>query len=369
MSEVDFKIINNRAFVEFKGDFINFDNTLDLYKALEVNAIDKLVIIGQDIKKWDSSLLLILFKLTKIAKDKNINIEINNMPSGLIKMSDLALFVPKHINKETLSAKETLLEKIGTIGLNIWQSFILGFNFIIESMQALILFMRGKSSARRTDFLFSLEECGPKAISITALISFMVGLILAFVGAIQLKTFGAEVYVASLVTIGMIRIMGAIMVGIIIAGRTGASFAATIGTMQVNEETDALKTMGIELSEFLIAPRMFALIISMPFLTMWADFFGILGGAFVGITSLDIPAVEYWRYTFEAWSMKNFWVGIFHGFIYGFIISLCGCYYGINCSRNADGVGVATTKAVVSSIVWIIVATGIITYIFERLGI
>jgi phospholipid/cholesterol/gamma-HCH transport system permease protein len=222
---------------------------------------------------------------------------------------------------------------------------------------------------RRVDFLFALEECGPQAIGIVSLISFMVGLILAFVGAIQLKTFGAQIYVASLVTIAMIRIMGAIMCGIIMAGRTGASFAATLGTMQVNEETDALKTMGIPLSDFLVLPRMAALVLVMPLLTMWSDFMGIFGGAAVGIFVLDIPASEYLKYSVQAWSATNFWVGMFHGFIFGFIIALCGCYEGLNCDRNAGGVGQATTRAVVSAIVWMIVATGLITLIFERLGI
>ena len=159
------------------------------------------------------------------------------------------------------------------------------------------------------------------------------------------------------------------VVGVIMAGRTGASFAATLGTMQVNEEIDALKTMGIPVADFLILPRLAALVLVMPLLTMLADFMGMLGGGFVGILLLDIPAGEYWKYSWEAWDMINFWVGVFHGFVFGFIIALCGCYYDVNSGRNADGVGVATTRAVVSSIVWMIVATGVITAFFERLGI
>lgn len=355
--------------IYLKGDFTTFDDTEDLYHQIQSIKINKIIINGKNIEKWDSSLLLLLFNIKKISANKNILLQMEKIPSGLIKMLDLALFVPAHIEKDVFQKKESFLEKFGNMGLNLWYIFLKGFNFTVTSLEALLLFLKRKSSARKIDFMFIFEDCAPNAMPIVALISFMVGLILAFVGAIQLKTFGAQVYVASLVTIGMIRIMGAIMVGIIMSGRTGASFAATIGTMQTNEEIDALKTMGIEWSDFLVAPRMIALIVAMPFLTMWADFFGILGGAFVGITALDIPATEYWRYTFEAWSMKNFWVGIFHGFIFGFIISVCGCYYGINASRNADGVGVATTKAMVASIIWLIVATGIITFICERLGI
>ena len=197
----------------------------------------------------------------------------------------------------------------------------------------------------------------------------MVGLILAFVGAVQLKLFGAQIYVASLVTIGMTRIMGAIMIGVIMAGRTGASYAATIGTMQVNEEVDALKTMGIPVSDFLVLPRVLALMITMPFLTIMADFMGIFGGGAVSILMLDIAPQEYWRLSMEALNMANFLVGIFHGFVFGIVIALCGCYYGVFCGRNADSVGVATTKAVVSAIVWMILMTGVITLTCEVMGI
>ena len=222
---------------------------------------------------------------------------------------------------------------------------------------------------RRIDLWFALEDAGPKAIGIVSLISFMVGLILAFVGAIQLKSFGAQIYVASLVSIGMTRIMGAIMTGIIMAGRTGASYAATIGTMQVNEELDALKTMGVSRTDFLVLPRILALTLTMPLLTMLSDFMGILGGATVGVFMLDISPQEYWKYSVDAFNLTNFFVGLFHGLVFGWVIALCGCYYGIHAGRNADSVGIATTKAVVSAIVWMIVMTGIITWICEVIGI
>jgi len=201
------------------------------------------------------------------------------------------------------------------------------------------------------------------------LISFLIGLILAFVGVVQLQNFGAQVYVASLVTIGMCRIMGAIMVGIIIAGRTGASYAATLGAMQVNEELDALATMGISRIDFLVLPRVLALLLSMPILTIVADFFGILGGGFVGIVIMQIPASEYWRYAINAFSLNNFLIGIFHSVCFGFIIALCGCYSGLTCNRSANGVGQAATSAVVNAIVWMIVVTGIITVICQELKI
>jgi phospholipid/cholesterol/gamma-HCH transport system permease protein len=197
----------------------------------------------------------------------------------------------------------------------------------------------------------------------------MVGLILAFVGALQLKTFGAQIYVASLVTIGMTRIMGAIMTGIIMAGRTGSSYAASIGTMQVNEELDALKTMGVSRTDFLVLPRTNALLLSMPILVLISDIMGILGGCFVCVLFWQIPLSEYIKYTISSFDLTNFLVGIFHGLVFAVVIALCGCYFGLTCGRNADSVGRATTNAVVYAIVWMIVMTGLITLACEGLGI
>lgn len=368
LSELDYKIEGDKLTLVLNGEFQQFNDAESLYQTVRTGKFRTIEIDGRQVTQWDSSLLLILFEVHNIAQSRKIAVNYTQIPEGLKRMLMLALAVTPH-KTPPVHAQTGFLDNLGQWGIDLYQIFMKGWRFTLLNIGALLRFIRGKTVTRREDFLFALEDCGPRAVGIVALISFMVGLILAFVGAIQLKTFGAQIYVASLVTIGMTRIMGAIMVGVIMAGRTGASFAATLGTMQVNEEIDALKTMGIPPADFLVLPRLSALVLTMPFLTMLADFMGMFGGGFVGVMLLDIPAGEYWRYSWEAWSMTNFWVGIFHGFVFGFIIALCGCYYGINSGRNADGVGIATTKAVVSGIVWMIIATGIITVIFERLGI
>ena len=219
------------------------------------------------------------------------------------------------------------------------------------------------------DWWLAFEAVGPRAVLIVSLISFLIGLILAFVGAAQLKLFGAQIYVASLVAIASIRIMGAMMTGVIMAGRTGAAYAATIGAMAANEELDAMRVMGIGRSDFLVMPRLAAMVVCMPILTLLADVMAILGGAAVGVLMFRIPMQEYMAYTMDALGWQNFFVGIFHGVVYGIIIALCGCYYGIYSGRDAGSVGAAATRAVVSSVVWMVVATGFITFIFEVLGI
>ncbi len=353
------------------GDFVRYDNPQErdaLYQMVYNKGIKRIRIDGQHIGEWDSSLAVVLFELKKTAQRRGLLFLSDSVPAGLNSLLDLALAVDRN-PPEKNDKKEGFLEWLGDTGIQITRAVRKGMQFIGLSFVSIGRMLVGRAIMRRVDFWREMDNCGPKALLIVSLISFMVGLILAFVGAIQLKTFGAQIFVASLVTIGMIRIMGAIMVGIIMAGRTGASYAATIGTMQVNEELDALKTMGIPSTDFLVLPRIVTLVIAMPLLVMLADFAGMAGGAFVGVFMLDIPPEEYWKYAWEAFGLTNFLVGIFHGIVFGFVISLCGCYYGIYCGRNADSVGVATTKAVVSGIIWMIVLTGLITLMCEVIGI
>lgn len=356
--------------LSLSGDYIGYDNEAqknELFNAITPQ-ISEIIIDTYDLKKWDSSFVVILYKIAQLAKQKKIKITYRHLPHELKRLLVLALTIdikPTQKNNKTLS----FLEGLGTWGIQIYQSIKKGFGFIGQTFSSVGRFITGQAIMRKVDFLFALQDCGWKAIPIISLISFMVGLILAFVGAVQLKLFGAQIYVASLVSVGMTRIMGAIMIGIIMAGRTGASYAATIGTMQVNEEIDALKTMGIPTTDFLVLPRFLALVLTMPFLTMWADFMGMIGGGFVSILMLDIVPQEYIRYSINAFNSDNFLVGIFHGLVFGCVIALCGCYYGIHCGRDANSVGIATTKSVVSAIVWMIVMTGIITLACEVIGV
>lgn len=361
---------NNILHIELHGDFVGYSNNKqsDLIKRIERNRYN-IFIDGAELKEWDSTLLVILFQIIKISKRKNIEVDITTLPTGIKRLLKLAFYVSRQDNKYLTDTDKDVAIIIGKYIYNSYKSFRKGLKFVLEVFQSCLRLLKGKAIFRKVDFLSALADCGYTAVPIMSLISFMVGLILAFVGAIQLQMFGAEIYVASLVAIGMIRIMGPVMAGILMAGRTGANYTATIGTMQVNEEIDALKTMGIPVIDFLILPRMLALILMMPILTMFADIFGIIGGASVGITILDITAHEYWRRTIEILSIKNYLIGIFHGFIYGWVVSLCGCYYGINCAKNADSVGKSTTRSVVSSIVWIIITTGIMTFVCQLIGI
>ena len=301
-------------------------------------------------------------------QQSGLNFNFQHLPQAVQDLLTLAL---KSINTPPSNETKTVpvLERIGRSGYKNYLTVKKSLDFIHQTFASLFRFIIGQAIYRKKDFWFIFADCSYQAICITALVSFLVGLILAFVGAIQLRTFGAGIYVASMVSIGMTRIMAAIMVGIIMAGRTGSSYAATLGTMQVNEEIDALKTLGIKITDYLVAPRLVALVLTIPFLTLLADILGILGGAVVGVGFLDLSSSSYFDYSIKALNLTNILVGLLHSLIYGIIISICGCYEGLTAGRDADAVGKATTHAVVTALVWMIVATGILTVILEVIGL
>jgi len=217
------------------------------------------------------------------------------------------------------------------------------------------------------DLLVAIHDCGPRALGIVSLISFLIGLILGFVGAVQLQQFGASLFVANLVAVAMTREIGCIMTAIVMAGRTGAAFAAQLGTMTTNQEIDALSTMGISPMEFLVLPRMLALILMMPLLTIYADLVGILGGAVVGVAMLGLGPTEYYEQTRDAVSLTSFFIGVGKSVVFGILVALVGCLRGMQSGRSAAAVGLAATSAVVTSIVLIILVDGIFAVILNVL--
>ena len=233
----------------------------------------------------------------------------------------------------------------------------------------MVRLLRGRATFPRTEFAVILQEVGAQALPIVSLISLLVGLILAFMGAVQLRQFGAEIYVADLVGIGMARDMGPIMAGIIMAGRTGAAFAAELGTMMVNEEIDALETMGVDPTEYLVLPRMLALMATMPLLALYAIVLGIVGGLLVSVSALDVGLRAYLLETQHALDYSDVAGGLIKASVYGAIVALAACLRGMQSGRSAAAVGEATTSAVVTGIVFIIVACGVLTAVYDVLGI
>jgi phospholipid/cholesterol/gamma-HCH transport system permease protein len=323
----------------------------------------------RELSDWDSGLLSFLTKIINQCSAKNITVNQEGLPEGVRKLIDLAFAVPEREGARKETAREARLSRIGASTIAAGQAAINTLNFIGDAFLAFLKFFVGKARYQRSELMLIIQQCGAQALPIVSLISLLVGLILAFIGAVQLMMFGAQIFVADLVAIAMTRVMGAVMVGVIMAGRTGAAFAAQIGTMQVNEEIDALQTLGISPMEFLVLPRMLALILMMPLLCIYADLMGILGGFIVGVAMLDISSTQYINQTIKALNLYHFSIGIVHALVFGVLVALAGCLRGIQCGRSASAVGQATTSAVVTSIVAIVVATAVITVVCNLLGI
>jgi len=342
--------------------------TADVEKALEsARGIRRISFDTKDLGAWDSGLLTSLIKIFETCSRAKIEVVKEGLPEGVRRLISLATAVPERKGARKEAKKEAFLSMVGGEAVAFYRSLLEILDFLGEASLAFSRLLRGKASFRRSDLWLLLQECGGQALPIVSLITLLVGLILAFVGAIQLKLFGAQVYVADIVAIAMVRVMGAIMTGIIMAGRTGAAFAAQIGTMQVNEEIDALETMGISPVDFLVLPRMIALIIMMPLLCLYADLMGILGGLIVGVGMLGINPIEYLNRTQETLTLTTLCIGLFHSAVFGVLVALAGCLRGMQCGRSASDVGYAATSAVVTGIISIIVATAIITFMCEVL--
>jgi phospholipid/cholesterol/gamma-HCH transport system permease protein len=318
---------------------------------------------------WDSSLLAFLGRVTDLCQRHGIAADRAGLPAGLRRLLELAEAVPEKKDARAGAAAGSFLARVGTRALGALAAGREMLAFLGEVTRALGRCVRGRARFRAADLFLVIQQCGAEALPIVTLISFLVGLILAFVGAIQLEQFGAQIYVANLVGLAMVREMGAMMTAIIMAGRTGAAFAAQLGTMRVTQEIDALATMGIPPMEFLVLPRVLALSLMLPLLCVYADVLGMVGGLVVGAGMLDLSATQYVLQTTKAMTLVDCATGVFKSAVFGVLVALSGCLRGMQCASSASAVGDAATSAVVTAIVCIIVTDGLFAVVFDVLGI
>ena len=318
---------------------------------------------------WDSGLVAFLVGIRDLAKTHRFTLDAESLPEGARRLLKLASAVPERQGARRSDKRADFLTLVGNECLTIWRSAGEMLDFLGQALLSFGRLLLGRARFRRTDLLDVIFECGAAALPIVSLISFLDGLILAFVGAVQLQQFGAQIYVANLVGIATAREMGALMTAIIMSGRTGAAFAAQLGTMQVNEEIDALRTLGLSSMEFLVLPRMIALIVMMPLLCVYADLMGIVGGGLVGATMLDLSLAQYVNQTLHGIELSDFALGIVKSSVFGVLVAVAGCLRGIQCGRSASAVGLAATSAVVTGIVFIIATDCVFAVVTGALGI
>jgi phospholipid/cholesterol/gamma-HCH transport system permease protein len=332
-------------------------------------AVRHIGIDAQGLADWDTGLLIFLADLRKLCAQGKIRLKSKGLPPGVVNLLELAAAVPEKKDARKAEGRVTFLTHLGDQTVDFFRSFSDMLEFVGEATVAFLKMLRGKAQYRRSDLGLILESCSGQALPIVTLISFLVGMILAFIGAMQLQMFGAQIYVANLVGIAMVRLMAAIMTGIVMAGRTGGAFAAQLGTMQVNQEIDALRSLGISPMEFLVLPRMLALALMMPLLALYANVMGVLGGMVVAVSMPGISLIQYYNQTVGSLNLWHLGIGLFSSIVFGVIVALSGCMRGMQCGRSASAVGDAATSAVVTAIVGIIVATAIITLITNALGV
>lgn len=340
-----------------------------LIEQIETNNAQQLVFACRQLQSWDSGLMTFLIELIDSCNRMQIAVDRSALPDGVKRLLDLAYAVPERKGARRTELGQPVLAVIGNLTLEMHRNWNDLLKFIGNIFYALLNLLRGRARLRFSDLLYQIESAGPSALAIITLISVLVGMILAFVGAVQLRLFGAEIFIANLVGLGMAREMGAMMTAIIMAGRTGAAYAAQLGTMQVNEEIDALTTMGIAPVEFLVLPRLLALCITMPLLCVYSNFMGILGGAIVSASLFDVSFYQYYQQIQSFVPLRHFAIGLTKALVFGVLVATAGCFRGLQCGRSASAVGYAATSAVVTSLVLIIVADAVITVICQIIGV
>ncbi|MEM1221818.1 MAG: ABC transporter permease [Verrucomicrobiota bacterium] len=371
-ASIDFQIEGKSAVLVLSGTWIvgvPRPSPVDASARIKsISGVEKLSFDLRAISDWDSILLVFLRKCYDAAVEQGITVSTSDLPEGIRNLLTLSLAVPEQKSAE-MDSENDWFTRVGLQTLRICGGLDDFFVFLGQFVIDCGAFVVGRARIKLRDFLHLLHETGGRALPIVALLNGLTGLIIAFIGVIQLQKFAADLYVADLVGLATTRELAAVITGVIMAGRTGAAFAAQIGSMQVNEEVDALQTFGVSPMQFLVLPRVYALLLMMPLLCVFANLFSMLGGYVVAVSIADISGIQYMNQLKEAVSLSDFFLGIFKSCVFGLIVAMAGCYRGLNCGRDAASVGQAATSAVVTAITWIVIADAIFAVIFQIIGI
>ncbi|MFV0476451.1 MAG: MlaE family ABC transporter permease [Parahaliea sp.] len=358
-------------FVRLHGDWLqgqtapSFDS---LSQQLDTFQPQQISITVEALGQWDSLLMAFLLRCQRYCDEHNIHLDNTHLPPTICKLLHVASTVPYH--ERPVSQSPGLWQRLNPIaaGRQAIGDICASLAFLGDFSIAMLRLLAGRSTTRFSDFRHFCYQAGPDAFPIVTLTSVLVGMILAYLGAAQLQMFGAEIYVADLVVIGMWREMAVLMVAVVMAGRTGAAYAAQLGTMQTNEEIDAITTMGISPMEFLVLPRTLALVLTLPLLTLYADVLGVIGGGLVA-GGMGINMLQFLSQVESAMSLSHLAVGLFKSLVFALLIATAGCRSGIYSGRGSEAVGSAATNAVVTALVYLIVADAAINIACQNLGI
>lgn len=321
-----------------------------------------------ELDAWDSSLLVLVERVLDRCRRRGVPADTEGLPAGLRRLLALSQSAPG-ARPPPPAAPPASIARVGARALDRGAALVQLLAFLGELAYSLIRFVSRRARVRTQDLVAEIQAAGASSLGIVAVVSFLLGMILAFVGGVTLRPFGASVYVANVVTVAMVRELGPVMTAIVMAGRTGSAYAAHIGTMKVTQEVDALTTMALPPIDFLVLPRVLALSLMMPLLVVYADVVAISGGALVAVATGGSTAIEFGRQAQGAIALTTFFIGAFKSVVFGVIVAVSGCVQGLRASKSAAAVGDAATGAVVASIVWIIAADGLFAVVLNVLKI
>jgi phospholipid/cholesterol/gamma-HCH transport system permease protein len=319
------------------------------------------------LERWDSSLVRFVYEVQGWCREAKASCDTAALPE----MARRLVGQMEQAQEKRLPADHSrnFLSTVGLAAIDVRHQIREFASFVGECTLSVVGLIKRPGRFRWRDCFYEMQQCGAMAVPIVSLSSFLVGLTLAYTGAIILRQFGGDIWVADIVGLSTLREMGAVMTGVVIAGRTGAAFAAQLGNMKANEEIDALETLGISAVDFLVLPRLLALTLMMPLLSMYANCLGIFGGMLISYSVLDIPPTAYWVELQSIVDLSDLSTGVIKSIVFGVLVAVSGCLRGLQCERSAAGVGRAATSAVVTGILLIIVADAIFAVLFNVLGL
>ncbi|MBE6401454.1 MAG: ABC transporter permease [Verrucomicrobia bacterium] len=336
--------------------------------ALSATESPRLTFDCSGLSAYDSALICFLLKCIYLCREKKIPADLNSLPEDIRRLTELALFAtPEQPAPTAKPDSADIFYRIGNGVTRITRDAKSYLGFLGETVCAFFRLFRGKARYRKRDILYFIQNCGFEALPIIALISFITGMILAYIGAMQLGQFGAIIYVVSLIAIAMYREMGVIMTSVIMCGRTGSAFAAQIGSMQASEEISALRVLGINPVEYLVLPRMIALTLMMPILTFYSNAFGLAGG-FAVVSTMGVTFEQFWHQTVLTMNLEHLFSGLIKSVFFGWLVAWAGCYRGMTAGKSSLDVGAAATSAAVLGITLIVIGDGIFAVVFNILG-
>lgn len=353
---------------------LGLHGVLDLRTTPEV--LERLASIGEPfpkairadlsgITRMDDCGALVILRIRKLARTHGCELELTGIPDHVQELlSFLRLDTPPR-SSGVKRPKSGIMTRFGAKTVNVVDQAVSHVSFVGEVCVTLASLLRHPGRLRLGDTVQYMQRVGVDALPIVGLISFLLGLIMAFMSAVQLQQFGANIYVASLVALAMVRELGPIMTAILVAGRSGSAFAAEIGTMKVSEEVDALITMGFKPAMFLVAPKIIASVLVVPLLAMYSNLFAIAGGLLIGVTTLDLTVNAYMAQTMSTLSIFDVNWGLFKSAIFAVLIATVGCFKGYQVRGGAASVGQATTSAVVTGIFLVILVDSILAVILR----